>query len=91
MVLLISYDLNRHERPASYADVKRMIESSVGFHKKVLHSQWLVDTLESIEVWHERMGQVTDEDDRWLIVRLTPQHSGWLDNDAVEWSRGRVL
>lgn len=90
MVLLISYDLNRHERPASYAAVKRMIESNVSFHKKVLHSQWLVDTMDSPAAWHERMKRVADNDDRWLIVPVTHPYRGWLAEDAVEWLEERV-
>ena len=92
MVMLISYDLNKHERPSAYAAVEKMIKDTVGQSNyiKALYSQWLVDTTSSASTWSEKMKTVTDEDDLWLIVPLKGGHSGWLNSNVVDWLDGRV-
>jgi hypothetical protein len=39
MVLLISYDLNGHERPSAYADIRRVIEREATDFRRALYSQ----------------------------------------------------
>lgn len=94
MVLLISYDLIGHERPAAYERVKKLIESAAGAGNfiKPLYSQWLVDTADSPTNWRGYLQQSggIDADDRLLISEITPTYAGWLGQDAVDWLKGRV-
>lgn len=86
MVILISYDLNGHERPGAYAAVEKMIKDNSMSCIKPLYSQWFADTADSVETWSTRMKKVTDDNDRWFIVRVTPgNHSGWLNSEDVRW------
>ena len=92
MVMLISYDLNKHERPSAYAAVEKIIKDTVGQtnYIKALYSQWLVDSTISASTWSEKMKSVTDKDDMWLIVPITGNHSGWLNTNVVDWLNSRV-
>jgi len=92
MVLLISYDLNKHERPSAYVAVEKMIKDTVGSSNyiKALYSQWLVDTTVSATTWSEKMKRVTDENDMWLIAPVKGEHSGWLSTPVVNWLSSRV-
>jgi hypothetical protein len=90
MVLLISYDLNGHERPAAYQSVKKVIEDNALGVKKPLYSQWLVETNDSCSTWRERIRAVADNDDKILIVRVTHDYSGWLAKDIWPWLQSRI-
>jgi hypothetical protein len=90
MVLLISYDLNGHERPSAYAAVKAMIERHAPDHRKPLYSQWLVNTNDSVTTWQQRMRQVTDPNDYFFICRVTKENDGWLPKNVWEWLNALV-
>jgi hypothetical protein len=90
MVLLISYDLNGHERPSSYAAVREMIQARSASWARPLYSQWFVDTQESVEVWHQRMKDVTDDNDRWFICVVQNPKQGWLSPKVWAWLDERV-
>lgn len=90
MIILLSYDLNGHERPDAYEDVKEMIIQNALSSKKPLYSQWLIETDDSIQTWHERMKDVADEDDYWFIVRVSSERQGWLSKNVWEWLRART-
>lgn len=91
MVILISYDLNKHERPEAYAKVKKMIEDNSISCKKPLYSQWFAETNDSVQTWHERMKEVTDDNDYWFIVTVTSTgHQGWLPKAVWEWLNERI-
>lgn len=93
-VLLISYDLNKHERPASYADVRKVIEDEAVSFKRPLFSQWLVETSEAVGVWVDTVRAVMDEDDRLLVCEIfKPYYYGFAAKDIWPWldSRVRVL
>lgn len=90
MVLLISYDLNRGERPASYEAVRKMIEGSATSWAKPLFSQWFVETNESPDTWDARMKAVTDSDDRWFICQVTSNRQGWLSKTVWDWLNARA-
>jgi hypothetical protein len=89
VVHLISYDLNRHERPAAYADVRRIIEQNATAWRRPLYSQWLVETSRSVTWWRDLLKEVIDEDDNLLVVRVT-EYEGWLSKDIWPWLRARV-
>jgi len=85
MIILLSYDLNVHERPEAYEAVRDMIEAHADSSIKALYSQWLIDTEDSLDVWHERMKSVTDKNDRWFILPVGTTRQGLLTKTAVEW------
>lgn len=87
MVLLISYDLNGHERPAAYAAVRGVIERHAIDWRKPLYSQWLVETNDSCQTWTNRLLQVMDPNDYLFVCRVPPKpyHWGWLEKEIWEW------
>lgn len=90
MVLLISYDLNGHERPSAYDDVKAMLEKHAISLRKPLYSQWFVETKESVQTWHERMKRVTDDNDNWFINEVTKPRQGWFSKEIWKWLNNRT-
>lgn len=88
-VLMISYDLNGHERPSAYEAVKEMIEESSISARRPLYSQWFVETNDSVEKWHERMKSVTDDNDKWFINQVTKPRQGWFSSEIWDWLKER--
>jgi hypothetical protein len=89
-VLLLSYDLNGHERPSAYEDVKDMIEANAISAIRPLFSQWLIETDDTLGTWHQRMKGVVDKGDNWLIVEVTRARQGWLQKAVWEWLDART-
>jgi hypothetical protein len=89
-VLLISYDLNGHERPSAYAKVKTMIETQSISWAKPLYSQWFVETNDTVDTWSERMKQVTDSNDFWFICHVKSPYQGWLPQNIWDWLNARA-
>jgi hypothetical protein len=90
MVLLISYDLNGHERPDAYDDVKKVITTNAIAYLKPLYSQWFVETSEGPGTWVERLTKVIDSDDQLFVVKVTKPYQGWLTKSEWEWLDARV-
>jgi hypothetical protein len=90
VVLLISYDLNGHERPSSYQRVADLIERHAIDFKRPLYSQWLVDTTESADTWVDRLRTVIDENDFLLIVQMKRPYQGWLPRPIWDWLNNRI-
>lgn len=90
MVLLISYDLNNHERSASYQAVRAVIERYATSAHKPLYSQWLIETADGPQTWSERIGAVADADDSWFVSRVQRPYQGWLPRDIWNWLAVRV-
>lgn len=90
MVLLISYDLNKHERPEAYAAVKKVIEENSTSSIKPLYSQWLIDTQDSADTWSKRIQSVADENDYWLVVIVQRPYQGWLAQSIWDWLNART-
>jgi hypothetical protein len=90
MVLLISYDLNRHERPSSYRAVHEAIRKNAISFAHPLYSQWFVETSEGVQAWSDRISEVADEDDAWLVLRVSHPYQGWLPSDVWDWLRTRI-
>lgn len=90
MVIMISYDLNNHEKPSAYQDVADMIKRYAKDQRKPLRSQWFVYTDDSVETWNSRMETVTDKNDSWFIVQIKPPYNGWLPKDFWDWLRVRI-
>lgn len=90
MVLLISYDLDGHERPSAYTAVKRTIEGHARSWQRPLYSQWFVETNETPQAWSDRLKAVIDQDDKLFIVRVQVPYQGWLPKSIWEWLRTRL-
>jgi len=90
MILLISYDLNGHERPSAYDDVKAMIVKNAISYKRPLYSQWFVETTDDVKVWNDRMLDVADQDDNWFICQVGSVRRGWLPKSFWSWLRENV-
>ena len=90
MVLLISYDLNGRERPASYTAVREMIERHAISSIKPLYSQWFVQTNDSPETWSARMQNVADATDSWFVCPVRRPYQGWLPRSVWEWVEERA-
>ena len=67
MIILLSYDLNGHERPEAYEDAKKMIVKYATSYKKPLYSQQFIETDETVQTWHGRMKEIADSNDKWFI------------------------
>jgi hypothetical protein len=90
MVLLISYDLNGHERPEAYEAVKDVITSNATSYLKPLYSQWFVQTNESVDTWVDRLKEVTDRSDRLFVLKVQRPYQGLLTDKQWEWLRERI-
>lgn len=90
MVLLISYDLNGHERPEAYEAVKDAITTNATAYIRPLYSQWFVQTDESVDTWVDRLQAVTDRSDRLFVVKVQRPYQGLLTDKQWEWLRERV-
>jgi hypothetical protein len=90
MILLISYDLNGHERPEAYEAVKAAVENNSNEHRKILYSQWLVATDLSPDAWSDLISEAADSSDSWFICQVQRPYQGWLDKELWEWLNARV-
>ncbi len=92
MVLLISYDLNGHERPDAYQRVKAAIEQYATAELRILYSQWLVETNYSPVAWWNMLEALIDSNDRVFIVQVPNRASyGYLDPGTWEWLERRGI
>lgn len=90
MILLVSYDLKGHERPAAYTAVRDLIEKNAMSCRRILFSQWLVETDKSCDRWTDLIATVADSTDRWFVVRVTHENQGFLDKDTWPWLNARI-
>jgi hypothetical protein len=92
MVLLISYDLNGHERPSSYTKVKNYIEKHAMSSIRPLYSQWFVETGSTPEQWLDalRSNDLIDANDKLFICKVTRPYQGWLTEQQWEWLKPRI-
>ena len=92
MILLISYDLNGHERPAAYARAKRYIEQHAESSIRPLYSQWFVQTDASAEQWVTalRDNDIVDDNDYLFICTVRRPFQGWLEQTHWEWLNSRA-
>jgi hypothetical protein len=91
MVLLISYDLNGHERPSAYAAVKKVIEENADDSIRPLYSQWFVETDQTVAHWQQLLtDDVIDENDRLFITQVRAPYDGWLRQEHWDWIRERL-
>jgi hypothetical protein len=90
LVLLISYDLNGHERPSAYTSVKKTIEQHAISWARPLYSQWFVQTNDSVQMWSDRIQSVADQNDAWFVLEVRRPYQGWLSKEVWDWLNSRV-
>lgn len=91
MVLLVSHDLNRHERPGAYQKIAEIIQNRARSVYRPLYSQWCVETDHSPAQWYEFLKPALDRDDGLFIVEIRRgSYYGWLSRDVWEWLELRV-
>jgi hypothetical protein len=93
MVLLISYDLNGHERPSSYIAVKNYIEQHATSAIRPLYSQWFVETGYGPQAWVDalRDNNLIDSGDRLFICEIRRPYQGLLLTDPHwNWLNARI-
>ena len=92
MIHLVSYDLNKHERPSAYDDVKTALDDNSTSMIRALYSQWLVETDLTASQLRDALKVVMDSDDRLMIVPIdkNTQYSGWLAKDRWAWLTERL-
>jgi len=85
-VYLVSYDLKRPGQ--NYLELyEELKKASSWWH--YLESLWLLSSGESLEAWHTRIRSKIDENDSFIIMKLTSgmERNGWLPEKAWEWIR----
>lgn len=86
MLMGVNYTLHKHK---DYKGLHDLLKST-GTYCRVLDSYWIVKTHESLDVWHQRMKAVTDNDDHFMIHDMTDAVTkskvrGWLPAEVVKW------
>lgn len=86
-VYCVSYDLNKagQNYNALYEELKR---SSGWWHH--LDSTWLVSTHESATQLSDRIRKHLDSNDSLLVIGVTQDYAGWLNQEAWEWMRQHI-
>ena len=87
MIYAINYDLKKPGR--NYEELYKAIKSCREYWWHYLGSTWLVDTnLSAAQIW-ERLSPHVDTNDRFLVIGVTQDYSGWLTQDAWDWIKAR--
>lgn len=90
MVLLISYDLNGHERPSSYSAIRDAIVGGSISTRRPLYSQWFVETHSTVLEWEQYLTPLIDTNDQLFICEVHRPRGGWLDKADWDWLNARV-
>ncbi len=85
MIYLITYDLKSPGK--DYNTLYDTIKSS-SYWWHYLESTWIIQTNQPIEYWSDKIRNVIDQNDLFMIVDITKQpRQGWLKKSAWEWIR----
>jgi hypothetical protein len=85
MIYLITYDLKKPGR--DYSSLHETIKSATSWWH-YLDSTWIIYSKLTVDEWSEKIRQVIDINDRFIIVDITHRpRQGWLDKDAWKWIR----
>jgi len=87
MIYAINYDLKKPGQ--NYNALYEVIKSCGSSWWHHLGSTWLVDTnLTASGIW-QKLAPHVDKNDRFLVIGVTKDYSGWLSPDAWEWINSR--
>ncbi len=85
MIYLITYDLKSPGK--DYNTLYDTIKTAPYWWHH-LESTWIIQTEQSVTYWSEKIRNVIDQNDLFLIVDITEQpRQGWLKKTAWEWIR----
>ena len=92
MILLVSYDLNGHERSSAYEKVRKYIERHAISAIRPLWSQWIIQSDAGAVAWATALREngLVDADDRLLVCQVFPPYQGWLAADHWAWLNSRI-
>ncbi|MEE9170264.1 MAG: hypothetical protein V3U73_10885 [bacterium] len=83
MIFLVSYDLKKPGR--DYSSLYALLKSAPQWWH-FLESTWLLHTNESLDNWGEKIRNVMDQNDHFIIVDITRRaRQGWLPEEAWKW------
>ena len=86
MIIAINYDL---KKPGQNYEKLYSAIKGLGVWWHYLGSTWLVETtLTATQVW-DRLAPHVDTNDRFLVIGVTQDYSGWLSQDAWDWLNSR--
>ncbi|QEA34507.1 hypothetical protein [Weissella soli] len=85
----ISYDL--HEPGQKYEDVRDTIKSFGGAYIKILESTWLVRNNLTPQQMSDKLANVVDPNDEFLVCELTNSYQGHLKKSDWEFIRKNIL
>lgn len=86
-VYCVSYDLNKLGQ--RYAKVYEELKKSPKWIH-LLDSTWLIATSESAQQLSDRILKHTDENDRFLVIKVTREYQGYLSQDQWDWINQNV-
>ncbi len=81
-VYCLSYDLRAPGK--DYAGLIEELKKSPNWWH-YLESTWLIYTSESAQQLFSRISGHLDTNDRMLIIKVSPDYSGWLTEEAWQW------
>lgn len=86
-IYCVSYDLNQAGQ--NYSGLYEELKKSPNWWH-YLDSTWLIYTNETAFQLFGRLQSKIDNNDRVLIIRVTPDYSGWLTQEAWDWIRSNL-
>jgi hypothetical protein len=87
-VLLVTYEHNTAGK--DYSQFFATIKSS-GEWWHYLDATWLVDTTMTADALAKALYPFFTKEDRLLVVRITADHQGWLQQAAWDWINKRTF
>jgi hypothetical protein len=85
MILLVTYDLKKTGK--DYTSLYNILKTAPNWWH-FMDSTWILQTIESVEVWNNKIKTVIDQNDLVLIVDITKRpRQGWLTKEAWDWIR----
>lgn len=85
MIYLVTYDLKNPGK--DYTSLHNTLKTASSWWH-YLDSTWLIKTEQPVDYWSEKIRNVTDRNDNFLIVDITHQsRQGWLPKKAWHWIR----
>ncbi|OME23405.1 hypothetical protein [Paenibacillus odorifer] len=80
-VHVVSYDLNKGGK--DYEGLYKVLKSFAYWH--YLDSTWLIYSSLTATQLFEKLKPHIDANDTCLVIKVTPEYSGWLTQDAWDW------
>jgi len=94
-VFLVTWDLNRHSRPAGYEQARQNLITHLQRYPHIkdqgLDSVWFLQSDSSADTVSADIRTKMNDSDRLVVTKLVSgQHQGWLDADVWAWINARL-